>query len=399
MAKSLTCPECGQSLVGDACVNQKCSASIIEQGENFGSLSPGELASMDASQIVDYTGTIGVTPSEIGSAYVGDSLQADDDIAQTRMVEDDYYKQIQTFFPADSGSKSARGDSSRGDSASGRLIEPSQSVSIRGVRAEHEIEEFVPPVRDIQFPSGTASLEELRDSDPATLDGDEYQIVEKLGEGGYGLVFEAEQLALNRPVAVKVLKPKRKRPGSKAPSRTGTGSGELQRRRDQFLHEAKITARLQHPNIVPLYDFGINSKGELFYSMKKVERRPWSSVLHEPAKLLGKRKSELNDQTQQEAISKNIEIFSKVCEAMAYSHSMQIIHRDLKPDNIMIGDFGEVLLIDFGMALDLASETNEFSAGGTLVYMAPEMAVHFAKQKEIQVAAQKTAQKLSLIHI
>ncbi|MFK7767221.1 MAG: protein kinase [Mariniblastus sp.] len=388
MAKNSVCSDCGQTLVKELCVNKQC----VRNAESvFGSLVPGEFASMDPTQIIDFTGTIGVNPGDVDSAFAHDSVHADADSAQTRMVDDNFYKQIQSFFPADSGSGSAEIDKSASSNP-----DVSRSLSIRGVRDDYSVEEFVPPVRDIRFPSDTASLQDIKDADPASIEGDEYHIVEKLGEGGYGVVFEAEQMALNRPVAVKVLKPKRKKAGTKSNSRTGTGTGELQRRRDQFLHEAKITARLQHPNIVPLYDFGINAQGQLFYSMKKVERRPWSSVIHNQAKLLDVPEDELTERSERESINKNVEIFDRVCDAMAYSHAKKIIHRDLKPDNIMIGDYGEVLLIDFGMALDFGAGQPDFSAGGTLVYMAPEMAQHFAKQKEIQVAAQKTAQKLGV---
>ena len=388
------CPECGQTLIDGRCVNKQC---LKYADDAYGSLVPGEFLSMDPTQIVDYTGTIGISPGDADSAFAHESVQLTEDGAQTRLVDDDFYQQIQSIFPAESASGSGSGSAVVEEE-----VRPSsnpdatQSFSVTGVRGGLSVEEFVPPVRDIRFPSDTASLEQIRDSDPASIEGDEYHIIEKLGEGGYGIVFEAEQMALNRPVAVKVLKPKRKAPGSRGPSRTGTGTGELQRRRDQFLHEAKITARLQHPNIVPLYDFGINTQGQLFYSMKKVERRAWSSVLHDPAKLLGIEGDEVDERVERDAINKNVEIFARVCDAMAYSHAMKVVHRDLKPDNIMIGDYGEVLLIDFGMALDLSAGHPEFSAGGTLVYMSPEMAVHFAKQKEIQVAAQKTAQRLGM---
>ena len=370
-----------------------------------GSLLPDDMLSIDPTQVIDFTGTIGTVPvSMAAQSLEGPSMDPEDDEAVTRMLDDDFYKQIQTFFPAakgtdsaiDSGSQ-APAESAMEDEISGGDAHPdgAPSMSVRSSRSEFSHSDFIPPVRDIRFPTDTTSLEKARATDPESMLTDEYGVVAKLGEGGYGVVYEADQLALNRPVAVKVLKPKRKSSGSKSP-RTGTGSGELQRRRDQFLHEAKITARLQHPNIVPLYDFGVNKEGQLFYSMKKVERRPWSSVIHNPAKLLGISETKLNGTAERESIKKNVEIFERVCDAMAYSHAQKIIHRDLKPDNIMIGDYGEVLLIDFGMALDLNEPDQEFSAGGTLVYMAPEMAKHFAKQKEIQVAARRTAKKLGM---
>lgn len=368
-----------------------------------GSLLPDDMLSIDPTQVIDFTGTIGTIPVSMEVDAIPPTLERADDDAVTHMLEDDSYKQIQNFFPAaGQGSGSGAGSGSAvgagmDDDVSGQTANPdgAPSMSVRGVHRDFSRSDFIPPVRDIRFPTDTTSLDTARATDSGAMLTDEYGVVSKLGEGGYGVVYEADQLALNRPVAVKVLKPKRKSSGSKSP-RTGTGSGELQRRRDQFLHEAKITARLQHPNIVPLYDFGINKDGQLFYSMKKVERRPWSSVIHNPAKLLGIRESSLNETTERDAIKKNVEIFERVCDAMAYSHAQKIVHRDLKPDNIMIGDYGEVLLIDFGMALDLSDPDNNFSAGGTLVYMAPEMAKHFAKQKEIQVAARRTAKRLGM---
>jgi serine/threonine protein kinase/WD40 repeat protein len=400
MANNNPCTECGEALVNGLCANPECSLVTDRDltSQVYGSLSPASMASLDPGEIVDYTGTIGTAPSEFGSGLVEDMPSInEEDFAQTRMVDDDFYQQVQTFFPAESGSASAGSHSAPKPASINIEADRSQSISLRESRSNLAIDDFIPPVREIKFPSDTASLDQIRQLDPDTIEGDEYHIQEKLGEGGYGVVFEAEQMALNRPVAIKVLKPKRKKGSqSKSPSQSGTGTGELQRRRDQFLHEAKITAKLQHPNIVPLYDFGINSTGQLFYSMKKVERRPWSSVLHKPDRLLNIPSSEVDALAERQAISRNIEIFSRVCDAMAYAHAMNVVHRDLKPDNIMIGNYGEVLLIDFGMALDLSSTNRQFSAGGTLVYMAPEMALHFSKQKEIQIAAHKTAQVLGV---
>ena len=160
------------------------------------------------------------------------------------------------------------------------------------------------------------------------------------------------------------------------------------------MHEAKITARLQHPNIIPLYDFGVNPRGELFYSMKKVEKRSWASIIKKPLQLLEMESAQITDRIKRDAIKRNIEIFSDVCDGMAYAHSQNIVHRDLKPENVMIGQYNEVLVIDFGMALDLADADREFTAGGTLVYMSPEMARHFDKQKAISYVVRQTAHQL-----
>ena len=132
--------------------------------------------------------------------------------------------------------------------------------------------------------------------------------------------------------------------------------------REKFLSEAVVTGDLDHPNIVPIYDLGSNETGALFYSMKRVQGTPWMSVID--------RKSN----------SENIDILMKVADAVAFAHSRGVIHRDLKPENVMLGDFGEVLVMDWGLALSTAdfrksgSITQTSSMGGTPAYMAPEMA-------------------------
>ncbi|MCA9044295.1 MAG: protein kinase, partial [Planctomycetaceae bacterium] len=132
--------------------------------------------------------------------------------------------------------------------------------------------------------------------------------------------------------------------------------------RKKFLSEAVVTGDLDHPNIVPIYDVGRDAQGTLFYSMKQVQGTPWQKVIRE--------KSE----------AENIEILLRVADAMAFAHSRGIVHRDLKPENIMLGEFGEVLVMDWGLALatgDLEKARRlrqSTSMGGTPAYMAPEMA-------------------------
>ena len=126
--------------------------------------------------------------------------------------------------------------------------------------------------------------------------------------------------------------------------------------------EASVTGDLEHPNIVPVYDLGTNDAGALFYSMKRVRGTPWMDVL------------------PSQSLPENIEILMKVADAVALAHSRAVVHRDLKPENVMLGDFGEVLVMDWGLAYVTAdfrradSITQSNSMGGTPAYMAPEMA-------------------------
>ncbi|MEM6885194.1 MAG: WD40 repeat domain-containing serine/threonine-protein kinase, partial [Verrucomicrobiota bacterium] len=130
----------------------------------------------------------------------------------------------------------------------------------------------------------------------------------------------------------------------------------------QFLTEALVTGDLDHPNIVPIYELGTNGDGLYFYAMKHVRGISWDECI--------KKKSQ----------DDNLDILMKVCDAVAFAHSRKIIHRDLKPENIMIGQFGEVLLMDWGLAS--AAKPGEKSGlfgsgntlGGTPAYMSPECA-------------------------
>lgn len=187
----------------------------------------------------------------------------------------------------------------------------------------------------------------------ATMDGPQklaadYQLLEVLGEGGMGVVYEAHQASVDRSIAVKMLKP-------------GT-TGEEQAR-IQFLAEAAVTGDLDHPNIVPIHDLGVAENGALFYAMKRVQGTPWKDVIGE------------------RSVAENLETLLRVCDAIAFAHSRNVIHRDLKPENIMLGDYGEVLVMDWGLAVSVggvgkAEPLSERCAiGGTPAYMAPEMAL------------------------
>jgi len=175
----------------------------------------------------------------------------------------------------------------------------------------------------------------------------EYELIKVLGEGGMGVVYDARQTSIDRNVAVKMLKP-------------ATAGNEKQRAK--FLAEAVVTGDLDHPNIVPIYDVGRNTKGSLFYSMKKVQGTPWLKVL--PKK----------------TVNENLEILMRVADAVGFAHARGIVHRDLKPENVMLGEFGEVLVMDWGLAQasrnfrKSRSITETNTMGGTPAYMAPEMA-------------------------
>jgi hypothetical protein len=181
----------------------------------------------------------------------------------------------------------------------------------------------------------------VREAKEGRLGGADYDLLHRLGEGGMGVVYAARQASIDRTVAIKMLKTK------------GTGERE---ERAKFLSEAVITGDLEHPNIVPIYDLGRNEAGALFYAMKRVKGTPWDSAI------------------QAKSLQENLEILMKVADAVAFAHSRGVTHRDLKPENVMLGDFGEVLLMDWGLAMSPANSTRNTGMGGTPAYMAPEMA-------------------------
>ncbi|MGC3966394.1 MAG: serine/threonine-protein kinase [Pirellulales bacterium] len=195
-------------------------------------------------------------------------------------------------------------------------------------------------VRDNRQPSASVA------GTPPTLA--DYELLSLLGEGGMGVVYTARQASIDRTVAVKMLKPGM------------SGNRDLQQK---FLAEAVVTGDLDHPNIVPMYDLGKNEAGDLFYAMKRVQGTPWSKAIAAKSQ------------------SENVEILLKAADAVAFAHSRGVIHRDLKPENIMLGEFGEVLVMDWGLAYSTAafrksaSITQTTSMGGSPAYMAPEMAL------------------------
>lgn len=147
-----------------------------------------------------------------------------------------------------------------------------------------------------------------------------YRVLNELARGGMGIVYLAEDTELNRKVAVKVLNT----------PELADESGAL---RERMIREARIIAQLEHPGIVPVHDVGVLPDGRVFYAMKYVR----GSRLDEYA-------------AEVDSLKDRLRKFQKVCDAVAFAHAHDVIHRDLKPQNIMIGSFGEVLVLDWGVA-------------------------------------------------
>jgi serine/threonine protein kinase len=175
------------------------------------------------------------------------------------------------------------------------------------------------------------TLEKLRVAGAVPdLSGTRYTLVGFLARGGMGAVYVAEDQSLNRRVALKVLE---------AADPHGAMAGRL-------LREARVLAQLEHPGIVPVHDTGTLVDGRAFYVMKFVEGARLDQFL-----------------VGVSALSDRLRLFLRVCDAVSFAHSRGILHRDLKPANVMVGAFGEVLVMDWGLAKILEAQLNGRSNG------------------------------------
>jgi serine/threonine protein kinase len=180
-----------------------------------------------------------------------------------------------------------------------------------------------------------------------------YAVEEEIGRGGMGIVYRAHDRLLGRDVALKVL-------------RVAADAEDLAAR---LRREARVLAALEHPGMAPVHDVG-TLEGRPFYVMKLVRGRrldEWAAAAP--------------------PLAERLRVFDRLCEAAAYAHAHGVVHRDLKPANVMLGEFGEVLVMDWGVAKVLAEPGEDRAAGapaagdtaaGTLLgtpgYMAPEQA-------------------------
>lgn len=188
--------------------------------------------------------------------------------------------------------------------------------------------------------------------------GEVLRIGPTLGEGGMGVVRLAEQVALGRTVAVKSLRPDRRDPASAL----------------DLLREAWITGSLEHPNIVPVHHVEADAAGHPVVVLKRIEGTEWSSLLGDADAVRARFGHD-------DLLAWNLEILLHVCNALRFAHSRGVVHRDIKPSNVMIGSFGEVYLLDWGLAVSTRDDgsgrlplaRNATEMAGTPGYMAPEM--------------------------
>jgi serine/threonine-protein kinase len=206
---------------------------------------------------------------------------------------------------------------------------------------------------------GGAGSDGNGDPQVPVLDTERFVVLRAIGRGGSGVVVRAFDKDILREVAIKILTPD-------APE----GGLDVVR----FTEEARITGQLEHPNIVPVYEYGVDRGGQRFLCMKLVEGKTLEGVLTS----LGA------SRLDPEHLADLLQVFVKVCEAVSYAHSRGVIHRDLKPTNIMMSEFGQVYVLDWGIArrvlpsprYDSIRTQNELDPPGAFIgtaqYMAPE---------------------------
>jgi WD40 repeat protein/tRNA A-37 threonylcarbamoyl transferase component Bud32 len=183
-----------------------------------------------------------------------------------------------------------------------------------------------------------------------------YTVLGDLAQGGMGKVLRAWDEALSREVAMKVV-PRQPRPGSSDEERT-----DHERRLARFIDEARITAQLDHPGIVPVYEIGLDEAGAVFFTMPLVRGRDLKSIF-----------ARVERGEDGWTLQRAVDVMHQVCLTVAFAHSKEVVHRDLKPENVMVGPFGEVFVMDWGLAL-LLGRSERGSIVGTPAYMSPEQA-------------------------
>jgi serine/threonine protein kinase len=205
------------------------------------------------------------------------------------------------------------------------LIFPQQEVSVGDVQLRLRRLRIEDPGSAVP-PQTAAVLRFL----PAEMLGErKYKIHGLIAIGGMGVVLEAEDGATRRRVAMKVML------NAKTPQDVA-----------RFIEEAQITAQLEHPNVVPVYDLGVNEQDKPYFTMKMVRGSSLRSILRALREVPAGREAS-------PSLCALLAAFHQICDGMAFAHSKGVVHRDLKPDNIMLGKFNETLVMDWGLAKPL----------------------------------------------
>lgn len=335
LMKPITCQHCGMEFVPAPKMTRcpHCRQDVIDQiaEQQFSSTSSPARQHNQALTITDPKATLEV-PEDFGKPMTVAGLH------KTLPLDNHTLREYPGDTPAIQPSQATMVDQLEPRA----LRVPSSVPTVINPGAAQEAAEHYSSRLKTVIPSRTISRDEI----PGQLQ--DYKIEKRLGHGAFGIVFRAVQVPLDRNVAVKILQ-----------ETEGDSEARNLKRKNEFLREAQFTGRLEHPNIVPIHDIGltVNANGKVnpFYAMKEIRGVSWQNTIH------SKKRQE------------NLLVFKHVVNAIRFAHDKNIIHCDLKPDNVMLGEFGEVLLVDWGQAIDLSDEST-MRPGGTPAYISPEMA-------------------------
>jgi eukaryotic-like serine/threonine-protein kinase len=181
-------------------------------------------------------------------------------------------------------------------------------------------------------PPGTADISHILERLSADASNKRYSPRGEIARGGMGVIQRMWDSDLRRNLAMKVMLGRKQRKGPR-------GSATESRHIGRFLEEAQITGQLDHPGIVPVHELGLNGAGQLYFTMRLVRGRDLRAIFEL-----------VHDEREGWTVARALGVIQRVCEAMAYAHSKRVIHRDIKPSNIMVGRFGEVYVMDWGLA-------------------------------------------------
>ncbi len=218
------------------------------------------------------------------------------------------------------------------------VVGPRASLSHLGLEGGVTLQQAVPE----RPPGSTTTIPTARIEAGGTVNevlsqrpGEEkYVVAGELARGGMGVILRAVDRDIRRDVAMKVLL-----------------SDHKDRSRERFVEEAQIAGQLEHPNIIPVHDLGVDADGRLFFTMKLVKGKSLGEILDEERKPAVAALVAADPEAVPEyGLRRLLSVYVAVLNAIAFAHDRGVVHRDLKPGNVMVGDFGEVLVMDWGLA-------------------------------------------------
>ncbi len=223
-----------------------------------------------------------------------------------------------------------------------------RTFALSGATLPLESESALPSLPQISF--DTAAVTDAPAVPSAETRNPDLRPLRTLGEGGMGRVHLAKQHSLQREVAVKTLKP-----------------GASPQVAEALKQEARVTGALDHPGIIPVHALGLDQRGAPLLIMKRVDGVEWRELVYaEDHELWAHRPGD-------DLIACNVEILVQICQTVEFAHSRGVLHLDIKPENVMVGGFGEVYLVDWGIARRMDQPAPHDGIVGTPAYMAPEM--------------------------